>query len=594
MASYQAPLRDLRFCLGELLAEERAQPLEGCEELTEDLRDAVLEEAARLAEQVLQPLNQRGDEQGCRLEDGVVHAPEGFADAYRQLAAGGWLGLSADPEDGGQGLPVAIGTAVEEMLYAANLAFGMYVTLSVGAYGAIRAHGSEAQRRRYLPRLIDGSWAGTMCLTEPQCGTDLGLVRTRAVEQPDGSFRLHGTKIFISAGDHDLTENIVHLVLARTPEAPPGTRGLSLFIVPKLLPETDGGLGERNAVHCVGLEHKMGIRGSATCTLEFDGATGELLGERGRGLKAMFTMMNAARLAVGIQGLGLGEVAYQNAAAYARERRQGRALGRPRDPGAPPDPILVHPDVRRMLLTMRAWVEGARALALWTATQLDIALHHPDPEARRAGGDLVSLLTPVVKAFLTDLGSEVTNLGVQVYGGHGYVRDHGMEQLVRDARIGQIYEGTNGIQALDLVGRKLPAHTGRYLRRFFHPLAAFLEAEAGNEAMRPFVAPLAKAFGRLQRATAFIAERGMRHPEEAGAAASEYLRLFGLVAMGYLWARAARLALAGADGPEGRFYRAKLATARFYFERLMPQSGALFAALVSGAGTMMGFDDEAF
>lgn len=590
MTIYQAPLRDIRFVLDELLVEERAEPLPGDEELTPDLVAAVLEEAGRFCEEVLHPLNQSGDEQGCTLDNGVVRTPEGFQDAYRQLAEGGWIGLPADAEDGGQGLPNTLATAVTEMESAANLAFTMYPSLSIGTYEAVRAHGSDALKQRYLRPLVEGRWSGTMCLTEPHCGTDLGMVRTKAVARDDGSYRVTGNKIFISAGDHDLTENIIHLVLARRKGAPDGVHGLSLFLVPKFLVSEDGTPGDRNGVTCTGIEHKMGIKAASTCALAFEDARGELVGEPERGMHAMFTMMNSARLAVGIQGLGLGEIAYQNAVAYARERLQGRALKGARNPDGPADPLLVHPDVRRMLLTMRAFTEGARALTLWVASYLDKAQRHPDAAQRQASDDLVALLTPVVKAFITDLGSEVTNLGVQVYGGHGYIRDNGMEQFVRDARIGQIYEGTNGIQAMDLVGRKLPAHVGRLLRPFFHPLAAYLEAHAGDAAL----APLAKAFGRLQRATGWIGQRGLADPDEAGAAASDYLRLFGLVAMGYLWARMAEVAQAKVKGDEGLFYRAKIDTARFYFERLLPQSSALYAAIMAGSDGMMSFNDEAF
>ena len=594
MPSYSAPLRDIGFVVDELLAVERSQPLTGCEEFTPDLVNAVLEEAGRFCTEVLHPLNQSGDEEGCRLENGVVRTPQGFAAAYQQLVAGGWVGLSADPEDGGQGLPEVVGTAVSEMMYSTNLAFAMYPSLTIGAYNAVRAHGDETLRAAHRGHLCDGSWRGPLCLARSHCGTDLGMIRTRATPLDDGSYRINGNKIFISAGEHDMAENIVHLVLARLPDAPAGTHGISLFLVPKFIPGDDGDPGQKNGVACSALEHKMGIRASATCVLDFDDAQGWLVGQPNRGLAAMFTMMNAARLAVGIQGLGLGEVSYQNAVAYARGRTQGRGFGDRRDPGAVADPILAHADVRRMLLTMRAWVEGGRMLALWTATQLDAAQRHPDADVRVAADDLVSLMTPVVKAMLTDLGTEITNLGMQVFGGHGYIRDHGMEQFVRDARIGQIYEGTNGVQAMDLVGRKLPAHGGRYLRRFFHPLAEYLESRAGEPRMAPMIAPLGKAFGRLQRATAFIAERGMRDPNEAGAAAADYLRLLGLVAMGYLWARAVETAAANVDGPEARFYRAKLDTARFFFARLLPQSSVLFAAIVSGAKPVMEFDDEAF
>lgn len=591
MPAYSAPLDDMRFVLHELLADEHLQALPDHQDFAPDVLNAVLEEAAKFCEGVLQPLNRPGDEQGCRFENGVVRTPDGFKEAYGAFAAAGWTGLAADVDDGGQGLPATMDTMVTEMLCASNLSFAMYPGLSHGAYKLIRRHGSEAQKRTWLPPLVDGRWSGTMCLTEPQSGTDLGLIRTIATPRSDGSFALNGAKCFISAGEHDLTENIVHLVLARTPDAPASTRGLSVFLVPKFTVDGQGMLGPRNGVGCAGIEHKMGINGSATCTLNFDDARGELVGGLHDGMRAMFTMMNGARIAVAVHGLGIGEAAYQGAAAYARERRQGRALDGVRSPGEPADPILVHPDVRRMLLTMRSQVEGARALLGWVAARYVHSQHNPDAQARRDADDFVSLMTPIVKAYCTDMGSEVANLGVQIFGGHGYIREHGMEQLVRDARITQIYEGTNGVQAMDLVGRKLTAHGGRYLRQFFLPVSAFIETHAGNPALGEFVGPLEAAFGRLQRASAWIAANGRRNPNEAAAGASEYLRLFALVALGYLWARTAAIALA-ADG--GAFYRAKLATARFFHERMLPQTSALLASITAGARTIDGFADEDF
>ncbi len=596
MASYKAPLRDMRFVLYELHQGETLTGLPGFEEMDRDLIDPVLEEAAKICEQVLAPLNRPGDEAGCRFDNGAVRTPKGFAEAYGLFRDGGWSGIACDPAFGGQGLPNSVNTLVEELICSANLSFGMYPGLSHGAYRALHAHGSEALKQRFLPKLVNGSWSGTMCLTEPQCGTDLGLVRSKAVPQPDGSYRLTGTKIFISAGEHDLTENIIHLVLARLPGAPTGIKGISLFVVPKFLPGEDGRPGQHNGVACGAIEHKMGIKASSTCVINFDAATGWLVGQPHRGMRAMFTMMNTARLAVGVQGLGLAEASYQGAVAYARERLQGRSLSGPKHPELPADPIIVHPDVRRMLLTMRASIEGCRALAGWVARGLDLQQRSPDPETRQEALDLVALMTPVVKALFTDLGFEMANMGMQVLGGHGYIREHGMEQYVRDARIAQIYEGTNGIQALDLVGRKLPAHAGRYLRRFFHPVAALIEAKLEDPALGPFVQPLAKAFGRLQQATAQIARVGLADPEEAGAAASDYLRLLGLVALGFMWVRMVEVAqpLAGTAADSDGFYRAKLGTARFFMERLLPQTGALFSAIMAGGGAMMGFDEAAF
>lgn len=592
MPLYTAPVDDMRFVLHELLADEHLQGLPGHEELSPDVVDAVLEEAAKFCASVLHPLNRSGDEQGCRFENGVVRTPDGFKEAYAEFAAAGWAGLVADPDHGGQGLPATIDTAFTEMLCSSNLSFAMYPGLTQGAYKLIRDHGTEEQMRAWLPRLADGRWSGTMCLTEPHCGTDLGLIRTRATAQADGSYLLNGTKCFISAGEHDLTENIVHLVLARTPDAPAGTRGLSVFVVPKFERNPDGGIGPRNGVRCGQIEHKMGISASATCILNFDDARGYLIGGLHRGMRVMFTMMNGARLAVAVHGLGVAEAAYQGAVAYARDRRQGRALDGARSPCEPADRILVHPDVRRMLLCMRSQVEGARALLGWVSARYVHAQSNPDPGARRDADDFVSLMTPIVKAYCTDMGSEVTNLGVQVYGGHGYIREHGMEQLVRDARICQIYEGTNGVQAMDLVGRKLPAHGGRYLRQFFHPVAAFVEQHADDALLAEFVTPLSVAFAHLQRATAWIAANGLRDPNAAGAGASEYLRLFALVAVAYMWARAAVIAL-GAD-ESSAFHRAKLNTARFFMARVLPQAGALADCVLAGAGSIQAFVDEDF
>ncbi|MGH6944653.1 MAG: acyl-CoA dehydrogenase C-terminal domain-containing protein [Geminicoccaceae bacterium] len=597
MTVYRAPLRDMRFVLHELLGVERLTEPPGYADATTDVVDAVLEEAAKLCENELFPLNRPGDEQGCVFENRVVRTPGGFKDAYRRFAEGGWTGLAADPRYGGQGLPKALKFVVDEMVCSANLSFGTYPGLSGGAYHAIESHAEDHLKDLYLPKLASGSWSGTMCLTEPQCGTDLGLVRTRALPNDDGTFSVTGTKIFISAGEHDLTDNIVHLVLARLPDAPQGIKGISLFLVPKFLPKADGAAGTRNGVSCGSIEHKMGIRASATCVMNFEQATGWLLGEPHRGMRAMFTMMNDARLEVGIQGLGIAETAYQSAAAYARERLQGRALSGTRQPDKPADPILVHPDVRRMLLTMRAFSEGARALAYWVGMNVDLANRHPDPQARRGADDLLALMTPIVKAYFTDQGFLCANLGVQVMGGHGYIREGGMEQLVRDARICQLYEGANGIQALDLVGRKMPAHFGRHLRAFFHPVLAFIEEHQADPELAEFVLPLGKAFARLQQITLHVAQQGVRKPDEAGAAATDYLRLFALVAMAYMWARMAKVArekLANGGEAEERFYRAKIATARFFMAKMLPESGGLHAQIMAGGAPLMAFDDAAF
>ena len=599
MPKYKAPLRDLRFVYYELFDGESLTKLPGYEEATPDVVEAIFEEIGKIASEVLQPLNAVGDEEGCRLENGVVRTPTGFREAWKLLKDGGWMGLTASPDYGGQGMPYSIGVAASEPMISANLAFSMYVFLTHGAYDGLSHHGTDELKRAFLPKLVDGSWSGTMCLTEPQCGTDLALVRTRAVDGGDGAYKVTGQKIFISAGDHDLAENVLHLVLARMPDAPPGIKGISMFLIPKLRPE--GGRLVPNGVACTSLEHKMGIKGSSTCVIDFDGSIGYLVGEPHKGMRAMFTMMNAARLHVGVQGLAIAESAYQAAVAFARERLQGRALTGAKYPQQEADPILVHPDVRKMLLTIRAFVEGSRALTAWAALAIDHAENDPDPEGKQAGDDLASLLTPVVKAFQTDLGFEMANLALQVHGGYGYVREYGVEQFVRDARITQIYEGTNGIQALDLVGRKMPAHTGRYLRRFFHPVSEFLSAEASNAALAEYVGPAAKAFERLQRATAWLAQEALKNPDQAGAAATDYLHLFGYTAMAYLWARMAKVAqqtLASSNGSlsgdERAFYEAKLATARFYMERMLPRHSTHFASLMAGSSSMMSFADAAF
>ncbi len=596
MQTYKAPLRDMHFVLNELHAEPALSSLPGLAEVTPDLVASVLEEAAKLAEEVLLPCNVAGDLEGCTLENGVVRVPSSFHHAYTTFRDGGWTAIASDPGFGGQGLPESVNKLVEEMICATNLAFSLYPGLTHGAYQAIAAHASEALKQAYLPKLVDGTWSGTMCLTEAHCGTDLGMLRTKAEPRADGSYAITGAKIFISSGEHDLTENIIHLVLARLPDAPAGTKGISMFLVPKFLPTEDGRPGPRNGVLCTALEHKMGIKGSATCQMSFEAATGWLVGQPHQGLAAMFTMMNSERLSVGIQGLGVAETAYQSAVAYARDRIQGRALSGTKSPSQAADPILVHPDVRRMLMTMRAYTEGCRALSGWVARALDIAERSDDRATRAAAEDFTALMTPIVKALFTDLGYDAANLGLQVHGGHGYIRDHGMEQLVRDARISQIYEGTNGIQALDLVGRKLPTGMGRLLRQFFHPVAAFIEARSNHPELGAMVKGLGRAFGALQLATTEIATRGLADPEEAGAAATEYLRLFGLVALGFMWARSAEIALEklpAANGDAG-FYQAKLVTARFYMERVLPQSGALLAAIKSGKAATMALPEALF
>ena len=594
MSTYTAPLRDLRFVYEELFDAGEITALEDYQDATPDLVHAIVEEGAKLCQNELFPLNRSGDEEGCHFDNGNVRTPEGFRAAYAAYLEGGWGGLSCAPEFGGQGMPHSVNIALEEMLCSANLSFSTYPGLTRGVYRALRAFGNEAIKQLYLPRLVSGKWSGTMCLTESHCGTDLGLLRTRAEPTKEDTYRITGTKIFITAGEHDLTENIVHLVLARLPDAPAGIKGISLFLVPKFVPDNQHEPGDRNSVTCASIEHKMGIKASATCVMNFEEATGWLVGQPHRGMQAMFTMMNDARLGVGMQGLGIAEIAYQAAGAYAKERLQGRAITGTKQPDKPADPLIVHPDIRRILLTMRSFTEGARALTCWLARNLDFRDKAETNEGRQAADDFVQLMTPIVKAFLTDYGFEITNMGLQIHGGHGYIRETGVEQYVRDARITQIYEGANGIQALDLVGRKLPAHTGRYLRSFFHPVQSWIEEQSVNTELQPFVLPVAKAFGRLQLATGHIAQAGLSNPDEGGAAASEYLRLFGLVALGYLWARMAQISIEKQDGDDNAFYAAKIITARFFMERVLPQTGALFAAIMSGSNTMMEFPDDTF
>ncbi|WP_417822024.1 acyl-CoA dehydrogenase C-terminal domain-containing protein [Terasakiella sp.] len=594
MATYKAPIRDMKFVLYELLEGDKLCELPGYEEATRDLVEPILEEAAKITEEVLFPLNRSGDEEECQWNEGKVSTPAGFKDAYTLFREGGWTAIACDPNYGGMGMPKMVNTMVEEMICSANLSFGMYPGLSFGAYTAMHGFASDELKDTYLPKLVDGTWSGTMCLTEPHCGTDLGLCRTKADPQDDGSYLVTGTKIFISAGEHDMTDNIIHLVLARTPDAPKGIKGISLFVVPKYLPDADGEAGEFNNVSCGSIEHKMGIKASATCVMNFDNAKGWLVGTLNKGMQGMFAMMNQERLAVGIQGLGLGEASYQGAVEYAKERLQGRSISGVKHPDKPADPIIVHPDVRRMLMTQRAYMEGCRAFGGWVSQQLDISRKHPDAQRREEADEFVQLMTPIVKALFTDLGYEATNHGMQVFGGHGFIREHGMEQYVRDCRIAQIYEGTNGIQALDLIGRKMPDKAGRLLRRFFHPVQDYIEQNVMDDELGEFVQPLAKAFGRLQQATGQLARVGMGKPEEAAAGATEYLRLFGLVGLAYMWCRMVEVAKDKQDGDEGDFYRAKITTARFFMQKLLPQCSSLFSSIMAGGSSMMELDEDLF
>ncbi len=597
MPSYKAPAGEYRFIFNDVFDASELSRFPGFEDATPDLIESVLEEAAKFSETILQPLNQSGDAQGCVYENGVVRTPAGFKEAYDKYAEGGWTGLSCAPEFGGQGLPHTAGFAVEEFLCSANLSFGTYPGLTNGAYGAIAAHAGEDLKRRYLPKMVTGKWSGTMCLTEPHCGTDLGLIKTKAIPAADGTYKITGTKIFITAGEHDLTENIVHLVLAKLPDAPSGTKGISLFLVPKFLPNEAGEPGMRNGVSCGSIEHKMGIKASATCVMNFDDAVGWLIGEPNQGMRAMFTMMNAARLGVGIQGLGIAEVARQNALIYAKERLQGRSLTGAKSPEKPADPIIVHPDVRKNLLEAKAFTEGARALAVFVGLGIDRASHHPDPGARQRANDFVALLTPVIKAYFTDMGVEIAIKMQQMYGGHGYIREWGMEQFVRDARISMLYEGANAIQALDLVGRKLPQDGGRLIRAFFATLGAELEEAKADASLVEFALPLADAFGKLQEATGWLAQNGFANPDEAGGAATDYLRILALVSLGWMWlkmAGAASRKLKEGPGDMTAYYDAKIKTARFFMQKVLPEAGSRYQSLMGGSKAMMEMAVEQF
>ncbi len=596
MPSYTPPVRDLQFVMHELLgAVDVLKRMPRHAEVDADTINAVLHEAGRFAAEVVAPLNLPGDREGCTFDKTTheVTTPQGFKAAYGKYVQGGWPALSCDPEYGGQGLPLLLNQCLFEMLNAANQAWTMYAGLSHGAYECLHAHGTPEQKTLYLPRLISGVWTGTMCLTESHCGTDLGLLRTKAEPQPDGGYRLTGEKIFISAGEHDLAENIVHLVLARLPDAPVGSKGISLFVVPKFLVKPDGSLGERNPIHCSALEEKMGIHGNSTCQIVLDGAHGALVGEANKGLQAMFVMMNAARLGVGNQSLGLTEVAYQNAAAYAKERLQMRSLSGPKEPDKPADPIIVHPDVRKMLLTARAYAEGGRAVAMHTALLIDTYLSSDDADERRDAEDVVALLTPIIKAFFTDNGWIATSHCLQVYGGHGYIAEWGMEQFVRDARINMIYEGTNTVQALDLLGRKVLGDNGAKLKKFGKWVRDLIEAEGTNEAMQEFVNPLADLGDKVTKLTAELGMKAFGNADEVGAAAVDYLRICGHLVFAYYFARMARIALDQQDSGDP-FYAAKLATARFYFAKLLPETAGLIRSCRAGVKPLMEMEAALF
>lgn len=596
MGQYIAPLRDMHFVLHELLqVEGELQQLPAHAEVDLDTINQVLEEGGKFTSKVLFPLNHSGDREGCRLDPATheVSTPKGFKEAYRQYVEAGWPALACDPEYGGQGLPVVVYNSLAEMSNAANQAWYMYPGLSHGAYACLLEHGTAEQKKLYLPKLVSGEWTGTMCLTEAHCGTDLGLLRSKAEPQADGSYKITGSKIFISAGEHDMAENILHLVLARLPDAPAGTKGISLFLVPKFLPAADGGVGARNAITCGAIEEKMGIHGNSTCQMNMDAATGWLVGQPNKGLNAMFVMMNAARLGVGMQSLGQTEVAYQNALVYAKDRLQMRSLSGVKAPNLPADPIIVHPDVRRMLLTAKAYAEGGRAFTSFVALQIDRELGHPDEAARKEAGDLVTLLTPIVKAFITDNGWIATSEAMQVYGGHGYISEWGMEQYVRDARINMIYEGTNTIQSLDLLGRKVLMDNGAKLKKFGAMVQAFVEDNGTDEALSEFVTPLGELGGKLTKLTMEIGMKAFQNQDEVGAAAVPYLRVVGHLVYAYFFARMAKIALEKLDSGDG-FYKAKLATARFYYARLLPETAMLIRQARSGAANLLELEAELF
>ncbi len=596
MPQYHPPIRDMQFLLHEVLdAVSLLKTLPGHADTDAGTLNAVLEEGGKFAAEVTAPLNLSGDAEGCSLDrtTHAVTAPKGFKQAYAQYVAGGWPALSCDPTYGGQGLPLVLNQCFYEMLNSANQAWTMYPGLSHGAYEALHAHGSDAQKALYLPKLTSGEWTGTMCLTEPHCGTDLGLLRSKAEPQPDGQYSITGQKIFISAGEHDLAENILHLVLARLPEAPAGSKGISLFVVPKLLVNADGSLGQRNGIYCGGLEHKMGIHGNATCQMVLDGAVGTLVGQPHKGLAAMFVMMNAARLGVGNQSLGLTEVAYQNAVAYAKDRIQMRALSGPKAPDKPADPIIVHPDVRKMLLTARAYAEGGRAMLMYTSLQLDVLVASDDADEKKDADDTVSLLTPIIKAFITDNGWIATSHCQQVFGGHGYIHEWGMEQFVRDARINMIYEGTNTIQSLDLLGRKVLGDNGARLKKFGKRIAEFVEEEGTSEAMQEFINPLAELGDKVTKLTTELGMKAFGNADEVGAAAVDYLRIVGHLCFAYFWARMAKVALEKQASGDA-FYTAKLHTARFYFAKLLPETATLIRTARAGLAPLMAMDEALF
>jgi len=594
MQVYKAPLRDYRFIINDFLNYNSDNPIFKNSKLIEEDLDMILEEASKLCENTLLPLNQSGDEEGCSIENGKVKTPKGFKEAYKNFVDNGWQGMTVNKKYGGQELPYFVNMFLDEMISSSNMSFGLYAGLTSNAIDAIEKNASDKLKNLYLPKLSTGQWSGTMNLTEPHCGTDLGLSKTTAKPQDDDSYKITGTKIFITCGEHDLSENIVHLVLAKTPDAPKGIKGISLFLVPKFIPNDDGSIGEHNKLECGSIEKKMGINASPTCVMHYNEAKGWLVGDLHKGMKAMFIMMNGARLMVGVQGLGIAEIAYQSALYYANERLQGRSLNGPKFPDKNADPIIVHPEIRKNLLKIKTLTEGLRGLMVWTGMQVDIAGSEENKFKKQRADDWVALMTPILKSFSTDVGLEAANLAVQIYGGHGYIKDHGVEQLLRDVRITPIYEGTNGIQALDLVGRKMSMHSGRLLKSFFHEVKEYLEKNSFNYNLNEFVPHLLKSFSRLQQVTTFLASKGLSNPDEASGASVDYLKMFSLVAVAYIWTRYADISINKLNDDPDNFYKAKVASGKYYMTKVLPETGSLMSSIMSGAKFYNDYDDDYF
>ena len=594
MQVYKAPLKDYKFLIKDFLNSDSTDLLFKNSGIDQSDLEMILDEAAKLCEEILLPINQSADTEGCTFNKGKVTTPKGFKEAYKNFIANGWQGITVDKKYGGQNLPYFMNIFLDEMISSSNMSFSLYPVLTSNAIEAIEKSASDEIKKLYLPKLSTGEWTGTMNLTEPHCGTDLGLSKTKAQPQEDGSYKITGTKIFITCGEHDMSENIIHLVLAKTPNSPEGIKGISLFVVPKIIPNADGTLGEYNLLECGSIEKKMGINASPTCVMHYNEAKGWLVGDLHKGMQAMFIMMNGARLMVGVQGLGIAEISYQSALHYAKERLQGRSLGGAKFPDKPADPIIVHPEIRKNLLKIKTLTEGLRGLMAWTGLQVDISKIEKDKFKKQTANDWVSLMTPILKSFSTDVGCEAANLALQIYGGHGYIKDQGIEQLVRDSRIAPIYEGTNGIQALDLVGRKMPMHTGRLLKSFFHVVKKYLEKNSFNYNLNEFIPPLTKSFGRLQQVTSFIASQGLSNPDAAAGPAVDYLKMFSLVAIGYVWTQYAEISSKKKnEDPEG-FYKAKIASGKYFMSKILPETGSLMSSILSGAKYYNEFEDDYF